>query len=157
MIVLFRSYRKQMLIGAVVAMTIAGITPPTFNAAGYCWSEKRFLSRSELVSKAMEATFSLYPPSDYGGSGMQVSRPIYYASLKDFVLQNEGCCKVVSETDHQYRLSWFHKLQGRAAALVEVNFRVEAEPNAGAYTGLPEGYMRHYHVVTNCGQAWNGI
>jgi hypothetical protein len=152
-----RASKQLMITGLVLTSGAAVLTMPALNVVGFYVDEQRFVPQSELISKAIEATYAQYPPLDYGGSGETVKSATLYDSLDQFILKNKGCCEVVDETDHQYRLSWLHKIQGKAAVLVKVDFRVEESANAGAYTGLPKGFMRHYHVVTNCGRAWNGI
>jgi hypothetical protein len=152
-----RTSKQATVTGLIMTIGVAALTMPVLNVAGFCVDELRFLPRSDLISKAIEATYAQYPPLNYGGSGDTVKSATLYDSIDQFILKNKGCCDVVDETDHQYRLSWLHKIQGKAAVLVKVDFRVEESANAGAYTGLPKGFMRHYHVVTNCGRAWNGI
>jgi hypothetical protein len=150
--------RAIRVIGIGLAALIAVLAVwPVMNVAGFCWAEKRFLSDAEFISAAIEGTYRNYPLRDYSSTGDGVRTPVVYGSLDDFVSANKGCCKFVSETDHQYSLFWFHRIQGLAAALVEIKYRVEADRNAGAALRMPPGFDLRYHVVTNCGRAWNGI
>ena len=130
---------------------------PSMNVLGYCFAEKRFLSETEIVSKVIQHVYERYPPLNYGPTRAAIKNSIPYNSLEKFELENKSCCKIVDTTDHQYALFWLDRLRGRAVALVEATYRVESYPEAGSYSEMPAGVMREYHVVTNCGRAWNGI
>jgi hypothetical protein len=148
--------RHYIALAASVGL-VAVLFRPALNTAGFCWDEKRFLSDTEFISTALESTYRHYPLRDYSSTGDVVRNPIVYGSLDDFTSANKDCCRFVNETDHQYSLFWFHRIQGLAAALVEVKYQVETDPKAGGALRMPPGKDLRYYVVTNCGRAWNGI
>jgi hypothetical protein len=125
---------------------------PTMNVAGYCWEENRFLSDEEFIFKALEETYSYYPPNRYNGFDQVGPRPIEYKSFEEFVALNKDCCKLVDETIDGYRVPWFYKIRGRAAAMVEVVYRVETSEGAKSGRGFPAGYNVVYPNFTNCGR-----
>jgi hypothetical protein len=151
-----QNYSKQFVFFSIFVLLVVSFVP-TLNLSGYCFAEKRFFAADEYLSAAIRESIAQYPPKNYGGSQKLVASPITYQSFGDFLSRNSNCCKLVVETDHQYKLSFLDRIMGKAAALVEVNYKVETSTNAGAYTGLSPGMYRQYHVITNCGHAWNGI
>ncbi len=127
---------------------------PTMNVAGYCWDENRFLSDEEFIFKALEETYSYYPPGSYAGLSGKIMQPIEYKSFEEFVALNKDCCKLVDETIDGYRVPWIYKIRGRAAAMVEVIYSVETSENARSGRGFPAGYNVAYPNFTNCGREW---
>jgi hypothetical protein len=133
---------------------------PTLNVAGYCWEEHRFLSEEEFILRALEHTFSYYPPQEYAGLQYgrledKIMQPIYYKSFEEFVELNKDCCKLVDEDSEGYRLPWIYKIRGRAAAMVEVIYRVETSEDARSGRGFPAGYNVFYPNFTNCGREFS--
>jgi hypothetical protein len=156
--------RRLIALAAVVVGAIgAGVLlyTPFFNALGYCFAEKRYLSDEELILNAARDIFTFYPPKRYGHTGELIRNPIPYRSFEDFFAANKDCCRIVSEGRKGYRPTWDIVFRGLAAAIVEVKFQVEANPiskyKAVSTEGMPPGYVRYHAVVRNCGQVWSGI
>jgi hypothetical protein len=129
---------------------------PTMNVAGYCWDENRFLSDEEFIFKALEETYSDYPPRRYNGFDA-VSQPIEYKSFEEFVELNKDCCKLVDEASEGYRVPWIYKARGLSATMVEVIYRLETGTGAKSVRGLPAGYNVVHPNFTNCGRLWNEV
>jgi hypothetical protein len=131
---------------------------PTMNVAGFCWEENRFLSDEEFIFKALEETYSYYPPEYYAGlqgsSAGKVIKPIDYKSFEEFVSLNKDCCKLVAETSENYRVPWIYKTEGWSATMVEVIYRVETSEGAKSGRGNPAGYDVFFlisPIVVACG------
>ena len=150
------SSSKFLLIVGLLLLALL-LLRPTLNVAGYCWEEKRFLSDEEFIFKALEETYSDYPPQRYNGFDKVGQQPIEYKSFEEFVALNKNCCKLVDEASEGYRVPWIYKTRGLSATMVEVIYRVETSAGAKSGRGLPSGYNVIHPNFTNCGRLWNEV
>jgi hypothetical protein len=153
------STARKLLFGLILSTSVAALAWPLLNVTGLCFAEGRYLSKAEIISKVVDDVYAYYPPEYYNvGKGENISAPISYNSRDEFASENPECCRIVSRTSKGFEVDMIHKLKGNAVALVEVEYRVEADtPNGASSFQMKPGIKQSFYAVTNCGRVWSGI
>ena len=131
-------------------MLMAALAVPTLSYSGFCLPEGRFLTDQEIVDIGARSYFQRYPPPNYG-TFVKVVRPIAYTSFEDFMSRNPDCCSVTQTGRDGGESSLFHRLMGRFAGFVRIEYKLEND-----VPGAPDKNLV-WVAVTNCGIPWNGI
>jgi hypothetical protein len=145
------------------AVTLFTAYSSVLNARGYCFERKKYLSSDEMMGVAIQDLLQRYPPSielrkhhpDAVIFGyLPPDRPIRYDGIRDFLLKNPGCCKLVKELTiddrHPNNIEqWTGVIFGYAVISYQVNY-IDEE-------GLLKSASHIENIpISNCGkpQRW---
>lgn len=145
-----RKLKLGLLGAAAVVGLVVLVIIPALNLSGFCLSQGRFLTEPEIIEIGAREHFRRYPPASYG-TFASVVRPIAYRSFNDFMSRNPECCSVTPTARDGGEPSLFHRLMGRFAGFVRIEYSLEDDVPEAPETNVV------WVAVTNCGVPWNGI
>ena len=159
---------KRYLIWSAISVVFVflfgyGFYIATLNYAGYCLAEDKYLSDTEKILKAVEATLKNYSPprligyrQDLQRDG-QVPQPpgqvIHYRSVEEFYSINPECCAVspvvAYKGSESYGAEFREKVTGTISGFVYMNYSVRyTDTNAVVQTLKTTNYL----PISNCGE-----
>ncbi|WP_162917686.1 hypothetical protein [Dongia deserti] len=142
---------KSRVLVPVIAVSVAFLViTAALNYSGFCISQGRFLSEGELIDIGARRYLKRFLPLNYDQFA-PTERPVAFASVEEFLLRNPDCCSVTQKGRDDGVPALFHRIMGRFAGFVRIEYKLEETP--------PEGPAREvvWVAVANCGRPWNGI
>lgn len=137
------------------------------NYSGYCLRDNKFLTSREKIDIAASYFLATYPPvishtevhQDNGVvKRVNVKRrpmsPIPYRDLKEFYVLNPSCCDIVANDPEGYSVDFWGRVCGTKSVLVRVRYVVRYTDDDRKVQLQP---VEFHVVVSNCGDAWNGV
>jgi hypothetical protein len=137
---------------AFLVLVVIGLSVVEY--VGFCLTQFRFLSRTEIVDAAIRdvigSTLHVYETPTGGFATFHPPRQIKYRDVEEFRRLNPECCELVSNDRQWVSFTW--ELSGYARATVRVRYSVRYLNDDGT---MSRGDAIARVLISNCGKVTN--
>lgn len=149
---------------AVVAIFSGAIYGARLSYNGYCFSQMRYLSDTEMKRAAISILLEKYPPSvvrrplrDGVETMSAPSNPIRYRDVDEFLLLNPNCCQL-NPTEKYIEgggLTLLERITGTATNVLEAEYAVRFSDGSGITRSLNTKTYVHINSCGMPGDPWS--
>lgn len=150
----FNSLLKMTFSCFLLGLVVYAIVHLTMNYSGFCWRQKRWLSKQEIIEAGIDyalkrENINVAITSPGGSITLIVLKGIPYKSRQEFLMLNPGCCSIVEKADEGFRPTFLQKLAGNGRAIVKVNYKFRYLDEVDGNQKVIQHIL--YPFISNCG------